>query len=281
MDRDDTRGPGRDTGVRRSDLTQYRDKGWVVSKKRFYAVAVGRRSGIYTEWQGRDGARTQVDGVPGAKYKGFRTRSEAEAWLREATGANAQATRPATQTPRRAAMPTSEAVPTPGGEKRIRVYTDGGCIGNPGAGGYGAVLLSGGRRQELSGGYRLTTNNRMELTACIVALQALNADGAVRLFSDSQYVVRAMADGWAARWRAHGWRRNKREKAENADLWAQLLELCDQREVEFVWVRGHAGHPMNERSDRLAMMAARGGDLPPDVGYEEASANAANQLHFA
>ena len=125
----------------------------------------------------------------------------------------------------------------------------------------------GGRSKELSGGYRLTTNNRMELLAVIKGLEALNQPCQVVLYSDSKYVVDAVAKGWAVKWRANGWMRNKREKAVNPDLWARLLDLCATHDVEFRWVRGHSGVADNERCDRLAVAAARGKDLLEDSGY--------------
>ena len=151
---------------------------------------------------------------------------------------------------------------------RVIVYTDGSAIGNPGPGGYGVVMLAGGRRKELSGGFRLTTNNRMEILAAIVALEALNQPCRVTLHSDSRYVVDAMAKGWARKWRANGWMRNKRERALNPDLWERLLDLAAGHDVEFRWVRGHAGVRDNERADRLAVGAAQGKGLPPDAVYE-------------
>lgn len=155
--------------------------------------------------------------------------------------------------------------------KQVVIYTDGACLGNPGPGGYGVVMLYGANRKELSGGFRLTTNNRMELMAAIVALRALKTKCVVKLHSDSQYVVQAIQQGWAARWQAQNWMRNKKEKAINPDLWAQLLELCRQHEVEFIWVRGHAGNRENERCDQLAVAAAQQANLPADEGYEAAS----------
>ena len=125
----------------------------------------------------------------------------------------------------------------------------------------------GGRSRELSGGYRLTTNNRMELLAVIKGLEALNQPCQVVLYSDSKYVVDAVAKGWAVKWRANGWMRNKREKAVNPDLWARLLDLCATHDVEFRWVRGHSGVADNERCDRLAVAAAKGKDLLEDSGY--------------
>jgi ribonuclease HI len=152
--------------------------------------------------------------------------------------------------------------------KKVVIYTDGACSGNPGPGGYGVVMLYGGYRKELSGGFRLTTNNRMEMLAAIEGLRALNDRCAVTLYSDSQYLINAIQQGWAVRWRANGWMRNKKEKAVNPDLWAQLLDLCARHQVEFVWVRGHAGNVENERCDQLAVAAAQQRDLPADEMYE-------------
>lgn len=152
--------------------------------------------------------------------------------------------------------------------KDVTIYTDGACIGNPGPGGYGTVLLHGSHRKELSGGYRLTTNNRMELIAAIVGLRALTSACAVTLHTDSLYLRNAMVKGWAKRWRANGWKRNKKDRALNPDLWEQLLDLCDRHRVKFVWVQGHAGDLENERCDQLAAASARRDNLPPDTGYE-------------
>jgi ribonuclease HI len=153
--------------------------------------------------------------------------------------------------------------------KHITLYTDGACINNPGPGGYGVVLLYDSHRRELSGGYRLTTNNRMEILAAISGLAVLKEPCRVTLFSDSQYLVNAIEKGWALRWQANGWMRNKKEKAVNPDLWEWLLELCKTHTVTFEWVRGHAGHSENERCDELATAAARGSDLAVDEGYEK------------
>jgi ribonuclease HI len=151
--------------------------------------------------------------------------------------------------------------------KTVEIYTDGACLGNPGPGGYGVVLLYDDHRKELSGGYRLTTNNRMELMATIVGLRSLKVACIVTLYTDSQYVVNAISKGWAKKWQAHNWMRNKTEKAVNPDLWEELLMLCDEHQVSFKWVRGHAGNEENERCDRLAVAAAKQTDLQPDIGY--------------
>ncbi|WP_028581216.1 ribonuclease HI [Desulfogranum japonicum] len=152
--------------------------------------------------------------------------------------------------------------------KQVEIYTDGGCLGNPGPGGYGAILTFGEHRKELSGGYALTTNNRMELMACIKALEALKFPCKVTITSDSKYVVDSMTKGWAKRWRANNWKRNSKDKAENPDLWAILLDLAEQHTVDFVWVKGHDGHTENERCDQLAKEAASANALEKDGGYD-------------
>jgi len=140
---------------------------------------------------------------------------------------------------------------------RVQIYTDGACSGNPGPGGWGAILKAGGHVKELSGGEASTTNNRMELSAVIAALEALKRPCAVTLTSDSKYVIDAIQKGWAKSWRAKGWMRNKNEKAKNPDLWERLLQLLEIHQVEFIWVKGHAGHPENERCDELAVMESK------------------------
>ena len=152
---------------------------------------------------------------------------------------------------------------------KIIIYTDGACTGNPGAGGYGAVLINGNgaNRQEISGGYKLTTNNRMEMMGVIAALKFLDMKSTVTLHSDSKYIVDAVIKGWAKKWQANGWKRNAKEMAKNPDLWQELLDLCKKHDVNFVWVRGHSGIPENERCDRLAVAAARKPNLPSDIGY--------------
>jgi ribonuclease HI len=150
----------------------------------------------------------------------------------------------------------------------VKIYTDGACKGNPGPGGYGVVLLAGERRRELSGGFRKTTNNRMELLACIEGLRSLKRPCSVVLTSDSKYVVNAMIKGWAKKWRSKGWKLTPSKPAKNPDLWAQLLDLCDTHEVCFEWVKGHSAHPENEQCDALAVAAAARKDLPVDEAFE-------------
>ena len=155
--------------------------------------------------------------------------------------------------------------------KEVDIYTDGACQGNPGPGGYGVVLLSGEHRRELSGGYRRTTNNRMELLAVIEGLAALKEKCTVRVYSDSKYVVDALAKGWAVKWRKNGWQRNKREAAINPDLWERLLDLCQEHVMSYNWVKGHSGNVENERCDRLATQSAAQPNLPADEPYERAA----------
>jgi ribonuclease HI len=150
----------------------------------------------------------------------------------------------------------------------IIIYTDGACTGNPGKGGYGAVIIDGDRREELSAGYKLTTNNRMEMMGAIAALESLKSNAKVKLHSDSKYLVDAIVKGWAKKWQANGWRRNAKEMAKNPDLWQELLDLCKIHDVEFVWVKAHAGIAENERCDRLAVAAAHGNNLITDLGYQ-------------
>ena len=136
-------------------------------------------------------------------------------------------------------------------KKEVQLYTDGACRGNPGRGGYGAILVFGKYEKELSGGERETTNNRMELMAAIVGLEALKEPCAVTLYSDSKYLVDAFTLGWVESWRAAGWRRG-RDELKNPDLWVRLYEQVCRHEVKFVWVKGHAGHAYNGRCDKLA-----------------------------
>ena len=153
----------------------------------------------------------------------------------------------------------------------VYAFSDGAALGNPGPGGYGVILKYRNAVKELSGGYRRTTNNRMELLGAIVALEALKWPCQVVLTTDSRYVVDGISEGWAERWRANGWRRGKRGMALNPDLWQRLLDAVVQHDVTFQWIKGHSGHYENERCDDLANQAARGENLPSDEGYEKVS----------
>ncbi len=230
-----------------------------MAKKKFYAVAVGRVSGIYTDWAS---AEKQVKGFAGAKYKSFPTKNEAEAWCGNPVYSVKKKSVPGKKNE------STLSLPTKGVSDRIYIYTDGGCSGNPGPGGYGTVILDGDDYQELSEGFQRTTNNRMELLACIVGLQTLkNNEKPVQIFSDSSYVVNSITKGWARGWQKRGWRKSDGEQASNIDLWKLMLVLCEQFEVSFTWVKGHAGHDLNERCDRLAVAASQQLDLKVDEGF--------------
>lgn len=141
-------------------------------------------------------------------------------------------------------------------KKTVKIFTDGACSGNPGAGGWGAILRYGEHEKELSGGERNTTNNRMELSAVISALSALKEPCKVILTTDSKYVVDSVTKGWVYGWKKKGWIKSDKKPALNIDLWEKLLPLLEFHEVEWVWVKGHAGHAENERCDELAVLAA-------------------------
>ncbi|MEM6793886.1 MAG: ribonuclease HI [Acidobacteriota bacterium] len=160
-------------------------------------------------------------------------------------------------------MPASHTKP------EVQIYTDGAAKGNPGLSGYGAVLIFGEHRKELSGGFRWSTNNRMELMATIVGLEALKKACRVELFSDSKYVVDAVEKRSVFRWQARNWWRTRDEKAKNVDLWQRFLAAYGKHEVRLQWVKGHAGHEENERCDDLAVGAALGENLEIDAPYEE------------
>jgi ribonuclease HI len=230
-----------------------------MSTKKFYAIAAGRKPGIYTIWPE---AEAQVKGFPRARFKGFSTRKEAEDWLKEVKAT------PSSAVGRKKTAP-SPAEPDIQCRDGVQIYTDGGALNNPGPGGYGVVLIHDGVKKELTGGYRLTTNNRMELMGCIVALRQLEQKGkAITLYSDSSYVVNGISKGWAKSWRKNGWIKSDKRPALNRDLWAELLELTQDLDIIFKWVKGHAGNPFNERCDELAVGSARRPDLPMDTGYE-------------
>lgn len=257
----------------------------MAEKNKYYAVAKGHKPGIYDQWFGEKGAKANIDGFSNAVFKKFSTLEDARSWLKEVTGKNDFVTMsnhnlPLTfaendQTKKRTrarsqksnhAVSSKETPCLSSGQ--VIMYTDGGCIGNPGPGGYGAVLKFKDCRKEISGGYRRTTNNRMELMACIEGLKALKKPCPVVIYSDSKYVVNAIEKGWVKKWRSNGWMRTKTEPAENVDLWEELLELCSRHKVDFNWVKGHAGNTENERCDQLARQNALKPNLPPDTAYE-------------
>lgn len=149
----------------------------------------------------------------------------------------------------------------------VELYTDGSCLGNPGPGGYGAVLRYGNHEKELSEGYQLTTNNRMELLAAIVGLETLNKPCQVVLTTDSQYVKNGITQ-WIHNWKKKNWKTADKKPVKNVDLWKRLDQECQRHKVEWQWVKGHAGHAENERCDILAREAASQTNLLPDTGYQ-------------
>ena len=212
--------------------------------KKFYAVKRGRKTGLYTVWAE---CAAQVKGFQGAVYKGFMTEDEARAWL---GGADAR-----TEQPRAAAEMAAPSAP----DADYIIHTDGSCLRNPGgAGGWAAVIETAatGAVEEKSGGDPETTNNRMELTAALMALTAVPEGARVALYTDSQYLKNAFTKFWLPAWKKRGWKKADGEPVLNQDLWVQLDAAFAARQVQFHWVKGHAGNPRNERCDALARAEA-------------------------
>ena len=212
--------------------------------KKFYAVKRGRKTGLFTVWAE---CAAQVKGFQGAVYKGFMTEEEARAWL---GGADARA-----EQPRAAAEMAAPSAP----DADYIIHTDGSCLRNPGgAGGWAAVIETAatGAVEEKSGGAPETTNNRMELTAALMALTAVPEGARVALYTDSQYLKNAFTKFWLPAWKKRGWKKADGEPVLNQDLWVQLDAAFAARQVQFHWVKGHAGNPRNERCDALARAEA-------------------------
>ena len=212
--------------------------------KKFYAVKRGRKTGLFTVWAE---CAAQVKGFQGAVYKGFMTEEEARAWL---GGADAR-----TEQPRAAAEMAEPSAP----DADYIIHTDGSCLRNPGgAGGWAAVIetTATGAVEEKSGGDPATTNNRMELTAALMALSAVPEGARVALYTDSQYLKNAFTKFWLPAWKKRGWKKADGEPVLNQDLWVQLDAAFAARQVQFHWVKGHAGNPRNERCDALARAEA-------------------------
>ncbi|MCB5227981.1 ribonuclease HI [Alishewanella sp. 16-MA] len=153
-------------------------------------------------------------------------------------------------------------------QKTVTIYTDGSCLGNPGPGGYGSVLLYKQHRKELSGGFRLTTNNRMELLAAIVSLESLTSPCQVDLTTDSQYVRLGIMQ-WLAGWKRNNWKTSQKQPVKNQDLWQRLDAACSKHQIAWHWVKGHSGHPENERCDELARTAATDNATAIDSAFEQ------------
>ncbi len=229
-----------------------------MAKKKFYVVAAGRECGIFTDWITTE---KQVKGFPGARFKSFADKADAVKWLED----------PVYSKKRSSSRKTKQNDASP--EKNfagIVIYTDGGSINNPGPGGYGIVIVESGRQMEFSGGFRLTTNNRMEMMAAIVALRQFESRvEPIQLFSDSSYLVNGIKKGWVRKWQLNGWKKSDGQDVLNIDLWQELIRLTANGNVRFQWVKGHAGNTLNERCDTLAVKSARKADLPVDSGYEK------------
>ncbi|NWH06142.1 ribonuclease HI [Desulfobacter latus] len=230
---------------------------------KFYAVARGRKTGIFTSWPD---AERQVKGFAGARFKSFKTKQEALAFLADpADTASTCSTKNLSDTPKKRKNGRRQQAGHEYPENAVMVYTDGGAIGNPGPGGYGVVFETG---ETFSGGFNLTTNNRMELLAVIVALEALEGETRpICLHSDSRYVVNGINKNWAKAWKRRGWKKSDGTPAMNPDLWQRLLNLLPGLNIRFIWVKGHAGDPLNEACDHLANSTARMSGLPDDTGY--------------
>lgn len=230
----------------------------------------GRRPGVYPIWTGKNGAEAQVKDFPGALFKGFADPQEAARWLKSL---NIPASRIPEEVSRllsgeQGAGHIDERLDQALSTGKAALFTDGACRHNPGPGGYGALLISENRTQEISGGFRRTTNNRMELMACILGLKLLKRPSQVVIFSDSRYVVNMMKMGAASRWKAAGWRKVNGQPVLNVDLWDELLKLCAVHQVEFIWVKGHAEYEQNMRCDELAVKAATEKATGVDAGFE-------------
>ncbi|MCB9480983.1 MAG: ribonuclease HI [Desulfobacteraceae bacterium] len=231
-----------------------------MSKKKWYAVLKGKKPGIYESWFGENGAKVQIDGFKGAVFKGFLSLEEAEDFICSPKKNNLK-------------VPEVDLADN----DFIVVYTDGGCINNPGPGGFGAVIIENGKIKELSGGKRLTTNNRMEMTACIEALKYLKkASKKIILHTDSAYIANAVNKGWLNSWIKKNWVKSDGKPVLNPDLWKQIYEYLQILDVEIKWVKGHAGIKYNERCDVLANSNARNNPVEVDAFFENNMNNEKN-----
>lgn len=231
----------------------------MMPPKKFYAVAKGRNPGIYDNWPE---AREQTEGFAGAVYKCFPSLREAREWMKNPSSS---------ATPDQSSKRVKNILPHgPLSGDCVIIYTDGSSSGNPGPGGYGIVQLYKGEKKELAGGFSLTTNNRMELMAVIVALRELEYRNVpVMLYTDSNYVVNGINKGWAQKWRNNNWIKPDKQPALNPDLWSELLDIIKPLEITFVWIKGHAGNIFNERCDELAVSYSRNKNLHEDRGYNQ------------
>lgn len=226
-----------------------------MAKKKWYGVAKGKKKGVYDTWFGKGGAKEQIDGFKGAVYKGFFSYEEAQDFVKGS---------------KNVVKVKKEFTKIEPDTNTIVVYTDGGCINNPGPGGYGAVILFYDEIKELSGGRKYTTNNRMEMLACIKAMDYLKKEKKkIIIHTDSSYVVNAVNKGWLKSWEKNNWKKSSGGDVLNPDLWKIFILLIKDLNVEFIWVKGHAGIEYNERCDALANSNARKVSTKRDVWFEE------------
>ena len=233
----------------------------MAEKKKVYAVKRGRSTGLFNSWPM---CQKQVAGFPGAVYKGFATAAEAMRWLSGVTDAEEKAYAAKKSQPRASIPPARNAsayhtAPVSSGGADYIVYTDGSCLRNPnGPGGWAAVIteVRTGAVTELSDGEHSTTNNRMELSAAIAGLSAIETPSKIALYTDSQYLRRAFVNHWLVNWKRRGWKKADGNPVLNQDLWMRLDALYNRHQVQFHWVKGHIGIEQNERCDHLAKAAA-------------------------
>ncbi|PIE74740.1 MAG: ribonuclease HI [Deltaproteobacteria bacterium] len=229
-----------------------------MGQKKWYAVRKGYKTGIYKSWFGEDGAKKQVDGYKGAQYKGFTNINDAENFMSGKSGLSVSHKN----------SENSHHI----NENMIIVYTDGGCINNPGAGGYGAVIIKNGIVHKLSGGRRYTTNNRMEMLACIKALEYLKLEKReIVVYTDSAYIVNAVNKKWLFSWQKNNFIKSDGKEVLNRDLWIEILKYLNLLNVKLRWVKGHSGIEYNEICDKLANSEARKNSSERDKWFESLS----------
>ncbi len=240
------------------DFCSVRKKGLYMAKK-IYAVKAGRQTGLFTTW---DECEAQVKGFAGAKFKGFGSKQEAEEWLAGKSSVRNITKKPSSGRENTADMKSGReqiVSSVPDRETDFIIYTDGSCLRNPdGPGGWAAVIIDAGTGEvrELHEGNPSTTNNRMELSAAIAALSAVEDGTSVTLYTDSQYMKNAFTRNWIRNWKRNGWKTSKGTDVLNKELWLKLDELFSTHQVYFKWVKGHAGNTYNERCDVLARTEA-------------------------
>ena len=228
---------------------------------KYYAVVRGYTPGIYETW---DETQRQVSGYPNARYKSFKTFKDADDWF------NTEVSLPDSSSAKQKSINTQAKSKTIDTSKRyheVTIYSDGSASGNPGRGGYGVIIFKDGLKYEYSGGFKRTTNNRMELMGCIAGLEKLTDKSDVGIKTDSMYVVNSSNKGLVYDWKSNGWKKSNGKPAENIDLWERLIDLCSYHTVRFYYVKGHSGNRYNEECDKLSKNASSYNHLSEDTGY--------------